>query len=142
MIERSAYGPGRHRYQPAFLDFSSHYGFIIRLCKPYRAKTKGKVERFNGYLRRRFYNTLASKLAQQGLCLDADTANAQVRVRLRDLANARIHGSTEKVPVRQLSVEQPHLQPLPKPWRATLPAASIPVAQAPCRYDSTPVQHL
>ena len=62
VIERDAYGPGRHRYQLAFLDFSSHYGFIIRLCKPYRAKTKGKVERFNGYLRRSFYNPVTSTI--------------------------------------------------------------------------------
>ena len=26
----------------------SHAGFVIKLCRPYRARTKGKVERFNG----------------------------------------------------------------------------------------------
>ena len=141
VIARDAYGPGRHRYQPAFLDFSSHYGFIVRLYKPYRAKTKGKVERFNGYLRRSFYNPLASKLAQQGLCLDANTANAQVCVWLRDVANARIHGTIGTAPAQQLSVEQPHLRRQPKPWRACLPTAAMPTGQLPCRYDSTPVQH-
>ncbi|GAB7129643.1 hypothetical protein JCM19000A_41510 [Silvimonas sp. JCM 19000] len=45
---RDAYGPGLHRFQPAFMDLASHYGFVPRLCRPYRAKTKGKVERFNG----------------------------------------------------------------------------------------------
>ena len=109
------------------------------LCKPYRAKTKGKVERFNGYLRRRFYTPLASKLSQQGLCLDADTANAQVRVWLADVANTWVHGSTEKIPAHRLCSAQAHLHPLPKPWRASLPAASIPVERLPCRYDSTPV---
>lgn len=69
VIGRDVYGPGLHRYQPAFLDFSGHYGFVPRLCKPYRAKTKGKVERFNGYLRRSFYNPLASRLSQETAAL-------------------------------------------------------------------------
>lgn len=49
------------------MDFVGHYGFVARLCKPYRAKTKDKVERFNGYLRRSFYNPLTSRLAQDRL---------------------------------------------------------------------------
>ena len=52
VIERDVYGDGQHRYHAGFLDFAKHSGFIIKLCQPYRAKTKGKVERFNGYLRR------------------------------------------------------------------------------------------
>jgi transposase len=31
-----------------------------RLCRPYRAKTKGKVERFNGYLKGSFLVPLAA----------------------------------------------------------------------------------
>jgi len=31
-------------WNPMFQDFSQHYGFIPRLCKPSRAQTKGKVE--------------------------------------------------------------------------------------------------
>ena len=54
VIERDVYGDGQHRYHAGFLDFAKHSGFIIKLCQPYRAKTKGKVERFNGYLRRSF----------------------------------------------------------------------------------------
>lgn len=45
VIERDAYGPKLHRFQPGFLDFARHYGFRPELCRPYRAKTKGKVER-------------------------------------------------------------------------------------------------
>lgn len=47
---------------------------IIKLCRPYRARTKGKVERFNGYLRRSFYVALVAKLKQAGLHLDVVTA--------------------------------------------------------------------
>lgn len=37
VLERDAYGPGEHRFQPAFLDFAGHHGFVPRLCRPYRA---------------------------------------------------------------------------------------------------------
>jgi transposase len=43
------------------------------LCQPYRAKTKGKVERFNGYLRRSFYVPLTARLKAAGLELDVTT---------------------------------------------------------------------
>jgi transposase len=51
VLERDASGQGEHRFHAGFLDYARHCGFVIKLCRPYRAKTKGKVERFNGYLR-------------------------------------------------------------------------------------------
>src|SRR2546422_9393940 len=45
---------GRLLENPEFLRFAAHWGFRIRACRPYRAKTKGKVERPVGYLRRNF----------------------------------------------------------------------------------------
>jgi transposase len=42
VTDRDQYGPGLHRYNRTFLDFAHHYGFLPRLCRPYRAKTKGK----------------------------------------------------------------------------------------------------
>jgi transposase len=44
VLERNAYGSSRHRFHPMFNDFAGHYGFVIKLCRPYRAQTKGKVE--------------------------------------------------------------------------------------------------
>ena len=38
------------------------------------AKTKGKLERFNGYLRRSFYVPLVTRVAQGGLVLDLASA--------------------------------------------------------------------
>jgi transposase len=55
VTDRDRYGPGLHRYNRTFLDFAHHYGFVLRLCQPYRPKTKGKVERFIRYLRTSFY---------------------------------------------------------------------------------------
>ncbi|MBP1208357.1 hypothetical protein JOD97_006449 [Duganella sp. 1411] len=79
VIERDVYGEGQHRYHAGFLDFTKHSGFRIKLCQPYRAQTKGKVERFNGYLRRSFYVPLASRLGQSGLQLDVEPSSKYPR---------------------------------------------------------------
>ena len=97
VLERDGYGRGRHRFHPAFLDFARHCGFRPRLCPPYRAQTKGKVERFIRYLRQSFYVPLASRLAQEGLIVDRETANLAVKRWLREVANARVHGTTGEV---------------------------------------------
>ena len=98
VLERDAYGDGQHRFHAGFLDYAKHCGFVIKLCQPYRAKTKGKVERFNGYLRRSFYVPLASRLAQSGQKLDVVTANVEVAHWLAEVANARVHGTTKEPP--------------------------------------------
>ena len=130
VIERDAYGEGEHRYHSGFLDYAKHSGFTIKLCRPYRAKTKGKVERFNGYLRRSFYIPLQSRLAQAGLTLDVVTANVEVARWLSDVANARIHGTTQEQPCVRLVHEVQHLQALPAPWRGEIAAARPQAARA------------
>ena len=42
-------------YNRALLDLARHYGFQPRACRPYRAKTKGKVERPFRYIREDFF---------------------------------------------------------------------------------------
>ncbi|MFD2170553.1 IS21 family transposase [Tumebacillus lipolyticus] len=37
-----------------FGQFASHHGFLLRRCRPYRARTKGKVENGVGYVRKNF----------------------------------------------------------------------------------------
>ena len=54
----------------------------------YRAQTKGKVERFIRYLRESFWVPLSSRLAQEGLITDRETANLAVKRWLREVANA------------------------------------------------------
>ena len=61
VLQRHGYGRGRHRFHPGFLDFARHCGFQPRLCAPYRAQTKGKVERFIRYLRESFWVPLSSQ---------------------------------------------------------------------------------
>lgn len=121
VLEHDASGEGNHHFHAGFLDYARHCGFIIKLCRPYRAKTKGKVERFNGYLRRSFYVPLVAQLKQAGLTLDAVTANTQVRRWLKDIANERIHGTTQARPAERLKEER--LQKIVTPWRGDIPAA-------------------
>lgn len=121
VIERDATGGSDHCFHAGFLDFARHCGFVIKLCRPYRAKTKGKVERFNGYLRNSFYIPLTAKLKLAGLTLDAVTANIEVRIWLKEVANVRIHGTTQKRPCDLLPEEC--LQPIPAPWLGDIRAA-------------------
>ena len=42
-------------YNRALVDLARHYGFQPRACRPYRPKTKGKVERPFRYIREEFF---------------------------------------------------------------------------------------
>lgn len=114
IITRDAYGIGLHRFHAGLLDLANAYGFTPRVCRPYRARTKGKVERFNRYLREGFYVPLRSRLQSAGLLLDAGTANIEVTRWLREVANARVHGTTQQVPAERLIAERAALLPLPR----------------------------
>lgn len=114
VIERDAYGEGQHRFQKGLWDFAKHYNFIPKLCRPYRAQTKGKVERFIHYFRYSFYHPLITKLKQVGLELDINTANYEVISWLNNVANIRTHGTTGYIPYEQLKKEKQYLQAVPK----------------------------
>ena len=136
VTDRNQYGPGLHRYNRTFLDFAHHYGFLPRLCRPYRAKTKGKVERFIGYLRGSFYIPLASQLRADGLKVDRDTANARAGTWLREVANARVHATTGEVPLVRLELERERLQSMPTPWPGVIqPTPSKAPAPTPLGYQ-------
>lgn len=113
MIERDAYAPGEHRWNPQLLAMARDAGFKPRVCRPYRAQTKGKVERFNRYLKASFVVPLQATLNSSGLRLDVKTANGYVGRWLTQVANARVHGTTGEVPNHRLQHEQAQLLPLP-----------------------------
>ncbi|WP_291423103.1 IS21 family transposase [Deinococcus sp.] len=92
-------------WNPQFLDFSLRLGFAIRLCRPYRPRTKGKVERGVGYVEKNFW--LGAQFVD-----DADL-NRQARSWLDHIANSRVHGTTRDRPVDRLHQEQPALTPIP-----------------------------
>lgn len=108
LIDRNAYGPGQHRFHAGFREFAKHHGLSPRICAPYRAQTKGKVERFIQYLKRSFVWPLESRLKGQGIMLDADIANAYVDAWLRDVANSRIHAETKAQPIERFAQEAAH----------------------------------
>jgi len=116
VLERDAHGRDIHRFHPGLIDYARHTGFLPRLCRPYRAKTKGKVERFIRYLKHSFWVPFAASCRQAGLRPDKQAANAAVRLWLREVANARVHATTRAVPAERMVVERDHLQPLPRPY--------------------------
>ena len=111
-------------------DLAEACGFSPRLCRPYRAKTKGKDERFNSYLKGSFLVPLAATLEADGLRLDAHLANLLVRRWLDEVANARVHATTRAIPVKRLAEERavmlssPGLKaPAPTRQRVALPVS-------------------
>lgn len=106
--------------------FARHYRFHVRVCRPYRAKTKGKVERPIRYLRDSF-------LYGRTFLSDADL-NAQVLDWLATVANVRTHATTKWIPAEHFAtLEQSTLRPLPpRPYRSlVLPAPTTPASATP-----------
>ena len=92
-------------FNAEMLRFADHYGFKPVACRPYRAKTKGRVERAVSYLRSSFFYGRSFR--------DLEDLNTQVSMWLSEVANTRTHGTTGEVPGERLPEEQPYLNPLP-----------------------------
>lgn len=128
MIERDAYGDGEHKWNAKLLDHAKRFGYLVKACRPYRAKTKGKVERFNRYLKESFITPLAASLSETGLALSADLANAYIGPWLDEVAHQREHGTTKQKPALRLEQERHVFRPLPNEIHDTLAPASTPVS--------------
>jgi transposase len=88
-----------------FLRFARHWGFTARACRPYRAQTKGKVERPVRYVR-------GNLVYGRDFLHDADLDH-QTRLWLDRVANVRVHATTHERPrVRFDRDERLLLQPL------------------------------
>lgn len=128
VLQRDAYGEGRHRFHPQLLQLSRDFGFSIRLCRPYRARTKGKVERFNRYHLGSFWIPLLSRMKACGLGVDAEMANREAVRWLREVANVRVHGELGERPVDRWMYEKAFLLPYHDSVRAAPPpGARVPV---------------
>jgi len=93
--------PGR------FLDFALYYGFTPKYCKPYRARTKGKVERGIGYVRQNFWVRVKSEVASGELELAA--LNERAKQWVEGTANVRVHGTHGEVVLKRFEEEKPLL---------------------------------
>jgi transposase len=94
-------------WHPVFLDFARYWGFTPRLCRPYRAQTKGKVESGVKYVRRNFLCGLQGR--EPGGLQDF---NAQLRAWVWEVANQRVHGTTREPVAVRWGAEQFSLQPI------------------------------
>lgn len=92
-------------YNRSLLALARHYAFHPRACKPYRAKTKGKVERPFRYIREDFFLARSFR--------DLDDLNRQLQEWLDTVANVRLHATTQRVVAEAFAAEKQDLQPLP-----------------------------
>jgi transposase len=87
---------GQPQWNPRFLDFAAYYGFVPRVCHPYRPETKGKVESTVRYLRTSFWPGVSfTSLAD---------LNRQA-FQWCEVVNRRVHATTRAVPVERWKQE-------------------------------------
>ena len=120
---------GRLLENAEFLRFAAHWGFRIRACRPYRARTKGKVERPISYVRQSFFYGRSF--------LNDDDLNAQALSWMARTANVRLHRTILESPqVRFERDERGLLEPLAlQPYRSLVleparPAGRLRLPQA------------
>jgi hypothetical protein len=94
---------GKPRLNATFAAFAAHWGFTVRLCQPYRAQTKGKVESGMKYLKRNFVPGRTFR--------DLEDFNAQLLSWQREIADHRVHGTTHERPIERFTQEAAHLVP-------------------------------
>jgi transposase len=94
---------GRPRLNPTFAAFAAYWGFTPRLCQPYRARTKGKVESGVKYVKRNFVPGRQFR--------DLEDFNAQLAAWQAEVADQRIHGTTHQPPIARFAEEARCLVP-------------------------------
>jgi transposase len=100
-------------YNVSLVALLNHYGALPRACRPYRAKTKGKVERPYRYIRQDFFLGRTFR--------DLDDLNRQFEGWRAEIANARVHATTRRVVEEHFAEEQPSLIAHPAiPYSAVL----------------------
>ncbi|MFY9294837.1 MAG: IS21 family transposase [Methylorubrum rhodinum] len=75
---------------PRLHAFSRHWGFRVRACAPYRARTKGKDERGVGYVKK---NAIAGRSFESWAAMEA-----HLEAWTREVADLRVHGTTGEAP--------------------------------------------
>lgn len=100
-------------YNASLVALLNHYGAVPRACHPYRAKTKGKVERPFRYIRQDFFLARTFR--------NMDDLNDQFDTWRSEVANPRVHATTRRVVDEAFAEELPSLKPLPAmPYSAVL----------------------
>lgn len=94
---------GKVIWNETFRAFADYWGFEPRLCQPYRAMTKGKVESGVKYLKRNF---LPGRTF-----IDSVDLQAQLDEWNATIADVRIHGTTHEQPLDRFERERSSLIP-------------------------------
>ncbi len=94
---------GKPRLNPTFAAFAGHWGFTPRLCQPYRAQTKGKVESGVKYVKRNFVPGRVFR--------DLEDFNEQLAAWQAQVADLREHGTTHQRPIDRFADEARALVP-------------------------------
>jgi len=94
-------------WHPIFWDFAQYWGFRPRLCRPYRAQTKGKIESGVKYIRRNFLCGLQGREPA-----NLEDLNGHLRRWIWEVCNQRIHGTTHEPVNERWSEEKLRLQPI------------------------------
>ena len=86
---------GRIDWNRRMLDFALRLGFELKLCQPYRAQTKGKVESGVKYVRGNLWPSMRFT--------DDVDLNRQTLQWCDGVANRRVHGTTHRLPAEMLA---------------------------------------
>jgi transposase len=95
---------GVKRWNARFKAFAEYWGFEPRVCRPYRAQTKGKVESGVKYVKRNFLPGRTFR--------DLADFNEQLRQWQEQIADRRVHGTTHEVPLARFAREAAALLPI------------------------------
>lgn len=91
-------------FHPEFEAFCRHWGMAPRACRPYRARTKGKVERSVGYGKGNALGRLSF--------VSWEALDAHLVWWMREVADVRLHGTTHERPIDRFAVEARALRPI------------------------------
>ena len=90
-------------FHPEFEAFCRHWGMKPRACRPYRARTKGKVERAVGYGKSNGLGRLSFA--------SWEALDAHLVWWMREVADVRLHGTTHERPIDRFAREAAALRP-------------------------------
>ncbi len=92
---------GQPQWNPRFLDFAAYYGFLPRVCHPYRPETKGKIESTMRFVKGNFW---------PGIRFESLADLNRQALAWCEEVNRRVHATTRAVPVERWPQE--HLLPM------------------------------
>jgi len=122
-----ATGDGRAILTPEWVDLSRLLGVVPKACRPYRAQTKGKVER----MVRELKESLLPWLSGQGLPRRPSVADYDALARrwIEEVVLGRRHRTTGRIVAEAWAEERPRLEPLPARLLAGLAAGPAAAAR-------------